>query len=78
MLAILACPSTDLMYQAQIVIARHFDPNASPSLDAVVHQDRRLPGGCAIARKAPVSRPGLKSQKLMSKEVVLAEAGERR
>ena len=52
--ALFALPLPELIFRAQSVHRRHFDPRRGPALDAAVDQDRRLPRGL---RLLPAKRP---------------------
>ena len=73
--ALFALPFPDLMFRAQRVHRQNFDPARGADLDAAVDQDRRLPGRLRLlpAERAQYDT-GVKAEKLMALDAVLAEA----
>jgi len=73
-LALFQLPFNDLIYQAQSIHRAHFDPNAVQISTLLSIKTGGCPEDCAYCPQSAHFDTGLKSQKLMAKEAVLAEA----
>jgi biotin synthase len=73
-LALFLLPFNDLLYQAQTVHRAHFDPNEVQISTLLSIKTGGCPEDCAYCPQSAHFTTGLKSQKLMAKEAVLAEA----
>jgi biotin synthase len=73
-LALLRLPFIDLIYQAQSIHRAHFDPNAVQISTLLSIKTGGCPEDCAYCPQSARFDTGLKSQKLMPKAAVLAEA----
>jgi biotin synthase len=73
-LAIYRIPFNDLIYQAQTVHRANFDSNVVQISTLMSIKTGGCPEDCAYCPQSAHFDTGLKSQRLMSKEVVLAEA----
>ncbi len=73
-LALFQLPFNDLIYQAQSIHRAHFDPNAVQISTLLSIKTGGCPEDCAYCPQSAHFDTGLKSQKLMPKEAVLAEA----
>jgi biotin synthase len=73
-LALYRMPFNDLIYQAQTVHRAHFDANLVQISTLMSIKTGGCPEDCAYCPQSAHFDTGLKSQRLMSKEVVLAEA----
>ena len=73
-LAILRLPFADLIYQAQTIHRAHFDPNEVQVSTLLSIKTGGCPEDCAYCPQSARYKTGLKSEPLMAKEAVLAEA----
>ncbi len=73
-LAILRLPFADLMYQAQTIHRAHFDANEVQVSTLLSIKTGGCPEDCAYCPQSARYKTGLKSEPLMAKEAVLAEA----
>src|SRR5271168_3762911 len=73
-LALYRLPFNDLIFQAQTVHRAHFDANEVQISTLLSIKTGGCPEDCAYCPQSAHFDTGLKSQKLMTKEVVLAEA----
>ena len=73
-LALYRLPFNDLIFQAQTVHRAHFDANEVQISTLLSIKTGGCPEDCAYCPQSAHFDTGLKSQKLMAKEVVLAEA----
>jgi biotin synthase len=73
-LALYRMPFNDLIYQAQTVHRAHFDANLIQISTLLSIKTGGCPEDCAYCPQSARFDTGLKSQRLMAKEVVLAEA----
>ena len=73
-LALFQLPFNDLIYQAQSIHRAYFDPNAVQISTLLSIKTGGCPEDCAYCPQSAHFDTGLKSQKLMPKEAVLAEA----
>jgi biotin synthase len=73
-LALYRTPFNDLIYQAQTVHRAHFDANVVQISTLLSIKTGGCPEDCAYCPQSAHFDTGLESQRLMSKEVVLAEA----
>ncbi len=73
-LAILNLPFADLMYRAQTAHRSYFDPNEVQVSTLLSIKTGGCPEDCAYCPQSAHYKTGLKSQPLMAKEAVLAEA----
>jgi biotin synthase len=73
-LALFRFPFNDLLYRAQTVHREHFDPNAVQISTLLSIKTGGCPEDCAYCPQSAHYRTGVASDRLMSKEAVLAEA----
>jgi biotin synthase len=73
-LALYRKPFNDLIYQAQMVHRAHFDANEIQISTLLSIKTGGCPEDCAYCPQSAHFDTGVKSQRLLSKEVVLAEA----
>ena len=73
-LALYALPFNDLVFQAQTVHRAHFNANEVQISTLLSIKTGGCPEDCAYCPQSAHFETGLQSQKLMTKEVVLAEA----
>ena len=73
-LALFGLPFNDLIYQAQTIHRAHFDPNEVQISTLLSIKTGGCPEDCAYCPQSAHFKTGLKSQPLMPKEAVLAEA----
>jgi len=73
-LVLFLLPFNDLLYQAQTVHRAHFDANEVQISTLISIKTGGCPEDCAYCPQSAHFETGLKSQKLMAKEAVLAEA----
>jgi biotin synthase len=73
-LALYSLPFNDLVFQAQTVHRAHFNANQVQISTLLSIKTGGCPEDCAYCPQSAHFETGLQSQKLMSKEVVLAEA----
>ncbi len=73
-LALLGLPFNDLLYQAQTIHRAHFDSNEVQISTLLSIKTGGCPEDCAYCPQSAHFKTGLKSQPLMAKEAVLAEA----
>src|ERR1700685_1453983 len=73
-LALFQRPFNDLIFQAQTVHREHFDANEVQISTLLSIKTGGCPEDCAYCPQSAHFDTGLKSQKLMAKDVVLAEA----
>src|SRR4249920_682765 len=72
--ALFALPFPDLIFRAQTVHRRHFDANEVQISTLISIKTGGCPEDCAYCPQSAHFETGLKSQKLMAKDAVLAEA----
>src|ERR1700756_1515339 len=72
--ALLALPFMDLMFRAQRVHRAHHDPNAVQLATLLSIKTGGCPEDCAYCPQSVHYETGVKAEKLMSLEAVLAEA----
>jgi biotin synthase len=73
-LALLALPFSDLLYRAQTIHRAHFDSNEVQISTLLSIKTGGCPEDCAYCPQSAHFKTGLKSQPLMTKESVVAEA----
>ena len=73
-LDLLAMPFNDLLFQAQLVHRRHFDPNEVQLSTLLSIKTGSCPEDCKYCPQAARYNTGLETEKLMDVETVLAEA----
>src|SRR6202521_3494226 len=73
-LALYRLPFNDLIFQAQTVHRAHFNANEVQISTLLSIKTGGCPEDCAYCPQSAHFDTGLKSERLMSKEVVLAEA----
>lgn len=72
--ALLALPFNDLLYRAQTVHRRHFDPNEVQLSTLLNIKDGGCPEDCKYCAQSSRYDTGFKAQKLMEKQAVLEKA----
>ena len=73
-LALLGLPFADLIHRAQSIHREHFDPNEVQVSSLLSIKTGGCPEDCAYCPQSAHYQTGLKTQALMAKEAVLAEA----